>query len=472
VVTDPAHTKEGHAATEPDEAVLELASGRLENDVVEALAAGDGARVKELIAPLHYADVADLLEHLSAEERHALIDVIRDDFDAEILSELDETVRDEIIEWLGIADVAAAVAELESDDAVQIIEELDEAEQRKVLEAIPAGERTLIEEGLAYPEDSAGRLMQRELVTVPSFWNVGQTIDFMRHSADQEDNALPAVFYDIFVVDPAHKPVGAVPLSRLLRTRRPVPVTEIMDAEMKLIPVETDQEDVAFLFRQRDLVSAPVVDDSGRLVGAITIDDVVDVIHEELEEDIMRMGGVREDDLYSAAVDTTRARFSWLVVNLATAILASLVIGFFQGTIEQMVALAVLMPIVASMGGNAGTQTMTVAVRALAMKELTRTNTMRVIGKELLVGGFNGILFAALTGVVAWVWFGSPALGVVIALAMIINMVVAGLAGTTIPLVLERAGIDPAVASGVVLTTITDVVGFFAFLGLAALILL
>ena len=471
-MTDPAHTTEGQAATEPDEAVYELASGRLEHDVVEALAAGDGARVKDLIAPLHYADVADLLEHLSAEERHALIDVIRDDFDAEILSELDETVRDEIIEWLGIADVAAAVAELESDDAVQIIEELDEAEQQKVLEAIPAGERTLIEEGLAYPEDSAGRLMQRELVTVPSFWNVGQTIDFMRQSADLEEDALPSVFYDIFVVDPAHKPVGAVPLSRLLRTRRPVPVTEIMDAEMKLIPVETDQEDVAFLFRQRDLVSAPVVDDGGRLVGAITIDDVVDVIHEELEEDIMRMGGVREDDLYNAAVDTTRARFSWLVVNLATAVLASLVIGLFEATIEQIVALAVLMPIVASMGGNAGTQTMTVAVRALAMKELTPTNTLRVIGKELLVGGFNGVLFAALTGVVAWVWFGSPALGVVIALAMIINMVVAGLAGTTIPLVLERAGIDPAVASGVVLTAITDVVGFFGFLGLAALILL
>ncbi|MCH8836020.1 MAG: magnesium transporter, partial [Proteobacteria bacterium] len=464
-MTDPAHTTEGQAATEPDEAVYELASGRLEHDVVEALAAGDGARVKDLIAPLHYADVADLLEHLSAEERHALIDVIRDDFDAEILSELDETVRDEIIERLGIADVAAAVAELESDDAVQIIEELDEAEQQKVLEAIPAGERTLIEEGLAYPEDSAGRLMQRELVTVPTFWNVGQTIDFMRHSADLEEDALPSVFYDIFVVDPAHKPVGAVPLSRLLRTRRPVPVTEIMDAEMKLIPVETDQEDVAFLFRQRDLVSAPVVDDGGRLVGAITIDDVVDVIHEELEEDIMRMGGVREDDLYSAAVDTTRARFSWLVVNLATAILASLVIGFFEATIEQIVALAVLMPIVASMGGNAGTQTMTVTVRALAMKELTPTNTLRVIGKELLVGGFNGILFAALTGGVAWIWFGSPALGVVIALAMIINMVVAGLAGTTIPLVLERAGIDPAVASGVVLTAITDVVGFFGFLG-------
>ncbi len=471
-MTDPAHTTEGQAATEPDEAVYELASGRLEHDVVEALATGDGARVKDLIAPLHYADVADLLEHLSAEERHALIDVIRDDFDAEILSELDETVRDEIIEWLGIADVAAAVAELESDDAVQIIEELDEAEQQKVLEAIPAGERTLIEEGLAYPEDSAGRLMQRELVTVPSFWNVGQTIDFMRQSADLEEDALPSVFYDIFVVDPVHKPVGAVPLSRLLRTRRPVPVTEIMDAEMKLIPVETDQEDVAFLFRQRDLVSAPVVDDGGRLVGAITIDDVVDVIHEELEEDIMRMGGVREDDLYDAAVDTTRSRFSWLVVNLATAVLASIVIGLFEATIEQIVALAVLMPIVASMGGNAGTQTMTVAVRALAMKELTPTNTMRVIGKELLVGGFNGILFAALTGGVAWVWFGSPALGVVIALAMIINMVVAGLAGTTIPLVLERAGIDPAVASGVVLTAITDVVGFFGFLGLAALILL
>jgi magnesium transporter len=361
---------------------------------------------------------------------------------------------------------------LDSDDAVQVIEELDEDEQKQLLEAIPAGERTLIEASLAYPEDSAGRLMQRELVAVPTYWTVGETIDFMRRSAERADDAMPDIFYDIFVVDPTHKPVGSIPLSRLLRTTRPIPVTDIMESEMKLIPAVMDQEEVAFLFRRRDLVSAPVVDDGGRLVGAITVDDVVDVIDEEHEEDIMRLGGVSEDDLYDAAVKTTRSRFLWLLVNLCTAILASVVIGYFEGTIDQIVALAVLMPIVASMGGNAGTQTMTVAVRALAMKELTPTNAMRVIGKELLVGGINGVLFALLTGAVAWFWFGSAIIGLVIALAMIVNLVVAGLAGTTIPLMLERSGIDPAVASSVLLTTITDVVGFAAFLGLAAWIIL
>ncbi|MBL6942714.1 MAG: magnesium transporter, partial [Rhodospirillales bacterium] len=284
--------------------------------------------------------------------------------------------------------------------------------------------------------------------------------------------SLPDLFYDIFVVDPSHKPVGSVALSRLLRSRRPVPITDIMSSEMKLVQVADDQEDVAYLFGQRDLVSAPVVDAAGRLVGVITVDDVVDVIHEEHEEDIMRLGGVREDDLYEAVGDTTRARFSWLLLNLGTAILASVIIGFFQGTIEQIVALAVLMPIVASMGGNAGTQTLTVTVRALAMKDLTATNAMRVVGKEVLVGSINGVVFALLTGIVAWVWFDSQLLGLVIALAMIINMVIAGLAGTTIPLILERNGIDPAVASSVFLTTITDVVGFAAFLGLAAWILL
>ncbi|HJN25145.1 MAG TPA: magnesium transporter, partial [Rhodospirillales bacterium] len=279
-------------------------------------------------------------------------------------------------------------------------------------------------------------------------------------------------FYDIFVVDPAHRPVGSVALSRLLRSHRQVTVTDIMSDEMKLIPVEEDQEDVAYLFSQRDLVSAPVVDSGGRLVGVVTVDDIVDVIHEEHEEDIMRMGGVREDDLYDAVGDTTRSRFSWLLLNLGTAILASVIIGFFEATIEQIVALAVLMPIVASMGGNAGTQTLTVTVRALAMKDLTSTNAMRVVGKEFLVGSINGVLFAVLAGLVAWFWFDSQALGVVIALAMIINLVVAGLAGTTIPLILDRSGIDPAVASSVFLTTITDVVGFAAFLGLAAWLLL
>ena len=462
MVTDPV-APEGA----PEEAVYDL-DADLAGGVVRALAEGRAGRVRDLIQPLHYADVADLLERLSPDERTELLDVIADDFDADVLAELDETVRDEIIDHMDPADLAAAVADMESDDAFHIIEDLDTEDQQKVLEAIPGAERALIEEGLAYPDDSAGRLMQRELVSVPGHWTVGRTIDFMRAGGE----GLPEVFYDIFVVDPLHRPVGSFPLSRLLRTKRPTPVADIMETEMKLIPVATDQEDVAFLFRQRDLVSAPVVDEGGRLVGAITVDDVLDVIVEEHEEDIMLMGGVPVDDLYSAAVETTRSRFSWLLVNLATAILASATIGLFEATIEQMVALAVLMPIVASMGGNAGTQTMTVAVRALATKELTSTNALRVIGKELIVGGFNGILFAAITGVVAWAWFSNPTLAVVIAMAMIVNMVVAGLAGTTIPIVLERAGKDPAIASGVFLTTMTDVIGFFTFLGLAAWLLL
>lgn len=462
MVTDPA-APEGA----PEEAVYDL-DADLAGGVVRALAEGRAGRVRDLIQPLHYADVADLLERLSPDERTALLDVIADDFDADVLSELDDTVRDEIIDHMGPDDLATAVAGLESDDAFHIIEELDGEERRRVLDAIPGAERALIEEGLAYPDDSAGRLMQRELVSVPAYWTVGRTIDFMR--ADSE--SLPEVFYDIFVVDPRHRPLGSIPLSRLLRTKRPIGVTDIMETEMKLIPVATDQEDVAFLFRQRDLVSAPVVDEGGRLVGAITVDDVVDVIHEEHEEDIMHLGGVPVDDLYSAAVDTMRSRFPWLLVNLATAILASATIGLFEATIEQMVALAVLMPIVASMGGNAGTQTMTVAVRALATKELTSTNALRVIGKELIVGGFNGIIFAVITGLVVWLWFADPTLAVVLAMAMIVNMVVAGLAGTTIPIVLERAGKDPAIASGVFLTTMTDVVGFFTFLGLAAWLLL
>ena len=457
----------------PEEQISDLEAG-IEQNIVQALAENDAGRVRELVRALHPADAADLVEHLSPDDRGLVVGILCPDFDPEILSELNETVRDQVVDCLGMENVALAVRELDSDDALEVVEELDEDEKQQVLDAIPLGDRTIIEEGLSYPEDSAGRLMQRELVTVPTFWNVGETIDFLRRSADQESvpgRTLPEQFYDLFVVDPAHKPVGTITLSRVLRTKRPVAVTDIMETDMKILPVSMDQEDVAFVFRQRDLVSAPVVDESGRLVGAITIDDVVDVIHEELEEDIMRLGGVQEDDLYDATVATTKARFSWLVVNLATAILASFVIGLFDATLEQMVALAVLMPIVASMGGNAGTQTLTVAVRALAMKELTPTNAARVIGKEALVGLFNGVLFAALIGGVVWVWFGSTALGVVIGLAMIVNMFVAGLAGTTIPLALNRLGVDPAVASSVVLTTITDVVGFFVFLGLAALFL-
>jgi magnesium transporter len=309
--------------------------------------------------------------------------------------------------------------------------------------------------------------MQREFVVIPSAWTVGETIDYMRAAKD-----LPDDFYDIYIVNPKHHPIGYLPLSRIMRTRRHVRLTEFMETDMKKIPLNMDQEDVAYLFRQYGLVSAPVVDDAGRLLGVITVDDVVHIIDEEAGEDIMKLGGVREQDLYSAVLDTTKARFTWLAVNLLTAILASGVISLFDATIEQIVALAVLMPIVASMGGNAGTQTLTVAVRSLAMKDITEANAGRFIGKELLVGSINGVLFALMAGGVTWLWFDSGPLGLVIASAMVINMVVAGLSGTLIPLGLDKLDIDPAIASSVFLTTITDVIGFFAFLGLAAAFLL
>lgn len=470
--------------------VFVIGESGVEEAMVAALDAGEAARVRDLAAELHHADLADIVERVAPAQRPALVEALGEDLDAEVISELDENVREDMLEEMDVGAIAQVVQDLESDDAVELVEEIeDEDRRREVLDAIPETDRSLIEEGLSYPEDSAGRLMQRELVTVPGFWTVGETIDFLRQAAEdtaaddasnedivdddeRDTGGLPATFYDIFVVDPARRPVGAVPLSRVLRSKRPVKIADIMETELRLIPADMDQEDVAFLFRQRDLVSAPVVDEADRLVGAITVDDVVDVIHEEHEEDLMRMGGVAEDDLYEAAIDTTKARFRWLLVNLATAVLASFVISLFEATLDQIVALAVLMPIVASMGGNAGTQTLTVAVRALAMRELTSTNALRVIGKEFLVGGVNGVVFAVITGAVTWAWFQDPIIGVIIGLAMIVNMVVAALAGASIPLVLDRAGIDPAIASSVFLTTVTDVVGFFAFLGLAALILL
>jgi magnesium transporter len=419
--------------------------------------------VDRLVGPLHYAELADLLELLRPDHRESLVERLRADFDPEILAELDQTVCDEVAEQLGTKTLAAAIAKLESDDALTLISTLEEPKQHLVLQAIPAALRAMLEEGLAYPEDSAGRLMQRHFVAVPAFWTVGETIDFMRES----DN-LPNDFYDFFVVDPRHRAVAKVALSRVLRSKRPVRIADIMDDEIFTVPVTMDQEEVAYIFAQHDLISAPVVDDAGRLVGAITVDDVVDVIQEEAEEDIMHLGGVREDDLYEAVLDTGKSRFSWLFLNLITAVLASVVIGLFEATIEKIVFLAVLMPIVASMGGNAGTQTLTVAVRALAMKELTRANAMRVLSKEILVGAFNGIVFAVLIGFVAWFWSGDPAIGMVIAGAMVITLVVAGFAGTAIPLGLARSGIDPAVGSSVILTTVTDVIAFAVFLGLAA----
>ena len=435
--------------------------------VTQAIDENDLDGVRALVEPLHSADVADLVEQLEPDERRVLVDVIRGLVASEVLPYLGEALRDDVVEHLGTKDVAAALAELDVDDAIDVLEDLDAEDQQEVLRALPAFERLQIEAGLAFPEDSAGRLMQRDFVAIPAYWTVGQTIDYMR----QTDN-LPDEFYEIFVVDPSHRPMGTVPLYRAVRTKRPVLIGDIMESEPILIPAEMDQEEVAYHFQQYDLTSAGVVDESNRLIGAIMVDDVVDVIHEEAEEDIMRLAGVGESDIFWTVAETTKRRFLWLLVNLGTAVLASIVISLFGATIEQVVALAILMPIVASMGGNAGTQTMTVTVRALATRDLTVTNAFRIVSKELVVGFVNGVLFAALVAAIAAVWFGGIALGGVIAIAMIINMIVAALAGILIPLGFDRFGIDPAVAATVFVTTVTDVVGFFAFLGLGAWLLL
>ncbi len=443
----------------------------LSDDLVRAVStaieSGSTDEATALAEPLHAADLADLFERLRPSNRSAFIQALGDRLDPEFVSHVDESVRDELVKMLDTEQIAQVLVDLASDDALDIIEDLEATERRDVLAAIPAEQRLLHEESLTYPEDSAGRLMRRDVVAVPSIWTVGDAIDYMR-----SDSVLPGDFYNLVVVGPTHKPLGTVPLSRLLQSNRPIKIIDIMGEEMKILPVTMDQEDVAFLFRQYGLVEAPVVDEAERLVGIITVDDVVHVMEEEHEEDMLKLGGVVEDDLYSAVITTTLSRFSWLLVNLGTAILASVVIAFFDRAIEQVVALAILMPIVASMGGNAGTQTLTVAVRALATKELTASNAMRIVGKEILVGCINGIVFAIIMGGIAWFWFGDPKLGGVIALAMIVNLLAAGFAGILIPLGFDRAGVDPAVASVVLLTTVTDVLGFFIFLSLAALVLL
>jgi magnesium transporter len=373
-------------------------------------------------------------------------------------------VRDQVLEVMPTEQVAEALQQLDSDEAVYLLENLDKEEQSDILANLPHFERIALERSLEYPEDSAGRIMQTDLIAVPPFWSVGQTIDYMREADD-----LPDRFYEIFVVDPAYHLLGSVALNHLLRSKRPTSIDAITDRDVHPIPVEADQEAVARQFERYNLTSAPVIDDDGRLVGVITADDVVEVVQEEASEDILRMGGVAGESVSDSVWRTTKHRFTWLLANLATAILASAVISLFEATIEQMVALAVLMPIVASMGGNAGTQTMTVAVRALATQDLGPVNALRVILRESAVGLLNGLLFAVIMAAIAFFWFGSGQLGLVIGLAMIVNLFAAALAGILIPLGLEALGLDPAIASGVFVTTVTDVVGFFAFLGLAAL---
>jgi len=434
-------------------------------EISGAIDAADTAFLRAIVAELHEADLGDLIAALKPDDRVSLVELTGADFDFSALNEVDDSVREEILEELEPETVAEGVRELESDDAVKLLEGLDEEDKVEILEKLPPSERDALERSLLYPENSAGRRMQTEFIAVPADWTVGQAIDYMRDTPD-----LPDRFYEIYAVDKAQRWQGAVSLDALLRSRRPVPLADLVDEDRRRVSVIDDQEEVARLFGKYNLVAAPVVDTTDRLVGVITIDDVVDVIEEEADEDLKALGGVTSDEELSDNVWTiAKGRFNWLLVNLATAFLASSVLGLFEGQLEKMVALAVLAPIVASQGGNAATQTMTVAVRALATRELGSNNAFRVVMREGLVGLVNGLAFAIITGIAAVAWFKIPALGVVIGLAMLCNLVAGALGGILIPMVLERVRADPAVASGTFVTTITDVVGFFSFLGIATL---
>jgi magnesium transporter len=421
--------------------------------------------LRAVVAELHEADLGDLIAALEPGDRVSLVELTGADFDFSALNEVSDSVREEILEELEPEMVAEGVRELESDDAVELLEALDEKGQEEILDKLPPSERDALERSLEYPENSAGRRMQTEFIAVPPDWTVGQAIDYMRDKPN-----LPDRFYEIYAVDKAQHWHGAVALDALLRSRRLVPLADLIDEDRRRVSVLDDQEEVARLFGKYNLVAAPVVDTENRLVGVITIDDVVDVIEEEADEDLRALGGVTSDEELSDSVWTiARGRYNWLLVNLATAFLASSVLGLFEGQLEKMVALAVLAPIVASQGGNAATQTMTVAVRALATRELGSNNAFRVVVREGLVGLVNGLAFAVITGIAAVAWFKIPGLGIVIGLAIICNLVAGALGGILIPMVLERVRADPAVASGTFVTTVTDVVGFFSFLGIATL---
>lgn len=427
-----------------------------------AIADRDTLTLNRDVGALHESEVGDLLETLSADQRHALVGLMGKDFDFSALTEVDEAIRLDIVESMPDEQIAQAVQELDSDDAVYILEDLDDDDREAILAKLPFTERVRLRRALDYPDESAGRRMQTEFVAVPPFWTVGQTIDYMR-----EDNNLPESFSQIFVIDPSFRLLGAIDLDRILRTRRTFRVEEIMHETRHAIPATMDQEEAAHEFEQYDLLSAAVVDENERLVGVLTIDDVVDVIQQEAQEDLLRLGGVGDEELSDSVLEASRSRVPWLLVNLVMAFLAASVIGLFDATIQEIVALAILMPIVAGMGGNAASQTMTVTVRALATKDIDIYNAGRIIRREMGVGLLNGVIFATLIGLVAGFWFDSPTLGGIIATAMVINMFVAALAGILVPLLLDRFDVDPAVASAVFVTTTTDVVGFFAFLGLA-----
>jgi magnesium transporter len=435
--------------------------------VADALDRGDAERLRELLAALHPADIADLMGFLSAQDREELAPHLDPETLGEVLSELDTEIREDFLEHLPSATLAKALGEMESDDAADVVDDLEADKRAQVLAAMPDVERAAIETSLAYEEETAGRLMQREVVAAPQFWTVGQTIDHVR----RESNELPELFFDVYVVDPAYKPVGATPVSLLLRSQRNTPLAQIMEAVTE-IPVDMDQEEVAYIFDKYHLISAPVVDAAGRLVGQITVDDIVGVIQEESEEDILALAGVSDAGRDAGVVGIVRSRLPWLLVNLGTEALAVTVIGAFQAEIAKLVALAILMPIVSSLGGNAGTQALTVAVRAIASRELNAHNAMRIVGRELSVGLFNGAAVGSLLAFGTYVWWHDLRLSICVGLAVLANLFVAALAGIVAPIVLDRLGRDPAVSSSVVVTFMTDFFGFLALLGIAALILL
>ena len=454
---------EDHAALDEDYVL----TATFVEKVVDAADDGDGQRLRSLLEDLHPADVADLMGFLTSEHRGVVVLWLPPELLAETLPELDDGIREEVLERVPHLILAEALQELDSDDAAAVVDDLEDDQRERVLAAMPETDRAAIETSLGYEEDSAGRLMQREVMAAPQFWTVGDTIDHVR--AQHED--LPELFFDIYVVDPSNRPVGSVPISWLLRARREVKLSELMEP-INEIAVGTDQEEVAYIFEKYHLISAPVIDDAGRLVGQITVDDIVNIIQEENREDILRLAGVSDEGRDGSVMDIVRSRIPWLIINLGTAVVASSVIGLFQREIETLVALAVLMPIVASIGGNAGTQALTVAVRALAARELTAANALRIVRREVVVGLTNGVTLAVLLAGIAAIWFGKPMLSLVIGVAVIVNLFAASLAGTLIPLALDRLDRDPAVSSPVFVSWITDTVGFFVFLGLAALILI
>ena len=443
-------------------------SSEVVNNIISDVDSNKREKVTLFINKIHPADAADLLEMLSEEYRKKVIYMLSDKFPEEILPSMNVPILVSIIEYFKLDHLTKMLSALDSDDITYVLEICDEKLRKKILLGMPNDLKKLIKKSLNYAEDSAGRIMQTDYVSVPLNWTIGQVVDYLRRS-----KAVPDEFYALFAVDSRHVPVGTVPLYIAMRKNRDEKISQIMTTNPKIISVKDSRQDIAFIFDQYELTSAPVVDQRGRLVGMITIDDVVDLIREKADEDILKLGGVSgEGDLYLAAFKTARSRFGWLGINLITAIMASVAIAIFETTIEKLVSLAILMPIVASMGGNAGTQTLTVAVRAMATRELTSSNSFRIFGKEILVGLYNGLFFAILIGIITGVWFSDYLLGLIIAFAMLFNLILAGTFGAAIPIILSYFKIDPAVAATVILTTITDILGFVIFLGLAKYLLM